>query len=92
MAGCLRMKNKGVDVSKINGSTARIRVGEGESLAEAGERSEKEVTVEVFDSESGETVDESVFAIPYVSYDAEGQTLLNSMAVRTAESKEGEEE
>ena len=86
------LKNKGVDVSKINGSTARIRVGEGESLAEAGEVSEKEVTVEVFDSESGETVDESVFAIPYVSYDAEGQTLLNSMAVRTAESKEGEEE
>ncbi len=83
------LENKGVDVSKISENTSFIHAGADGSSVEAassGETYDPEtpgITVRVFEASDPEnTIDGSRFSIPYVTYDAEGQTLRTSRALR----------
>lgn len=77
------LENKGVDISKINDATTHIFINGDDRTVGGGEVPYDGIMVEVFENGDEDTVvDRSEFAIPYVTYDAEGQTLRTSMAVR----------
>lgn len=98
------LENKGADVSKISADTSRIHIDgdvceieneaskEGEDRDRDEDPEEKKTVVTVFHSgNEDDTVDVSEFAVPYVTYDAEGQTLMTSVAVRVGnEETDGE--
>ena len=86
------LENKGADITKIDENTCRIYICgddirvESRPAGESEDTDRPEITVRVFETgNSDNVIDKSVFAVPYVTYDAEGQTLKTSMAVREAD-------
>lgn len=81
------LANKGADVTKINEKTEYININGASCVIEPGDHDDdiSAVTVTVFENGNEDNIiDTSVFAIPTTSYDAEGQTLRTSRAVRVA--------
>ena len=81
------LKNKGADITKINDKTNYININVETCMIETGESRDEDgtITVNVFENGNEDNmIDTSEFAIPKVSYDAEGQTLKTSRAVRIA--------